>query len=78
MSFLASHVHHDGGDDGHWAATAAILVHYLVDESSQRSFVCMLRAAAESLEHSFNSSVDELVLFSETNGRGTLKACVNQ
>ncbi len=78
MSFLASHVHHDGGDDGHWAATAAVLEHYLVDEASQRSFVCMLRAAAESLEHSFNSSVDELVLFSETNGRETLKACVNQ
>jgi hypothetical protein len=78
MSFLASHVHHDGGDDGHWAATTTILEHFLVDEVSQRNFLCMLRASADSLEHSFNSSVDELLLFSETNEKGTLRAVVNQ
>jgi hypothetical protein len=78
MSFLASHVHHDGGDDGHWAATTAILEHYLVDEASQRSFLCTLRAAADSLENSFNSSVDELTLFSEANEKGTLRAVANQ
>ena len=78
MSFLASHAHHDGGDEGHWEATAAMLESYLVDEPTQRKFLVTLRAAAECIERSFNANIDELLLFSETNEKGTLKVCVNQ
>lgn len=65
-TFLLSHTHTDGGDDGHWQGTAAILNRYLVDEATQRRFLCTLRCAADCFERSFNSSIDDFVLFSRT------------
>lgn len=61
--FLTSHTHTDGGDDGHWQATVEILHGYLVDEATQRRFLCTLRTAADCIERSFNSNIDELPLF---------------
>jgi hypothetical protein len=62
-SFLTSHTHTDGGDDGHWQATVEILRGYLVDEATQRRFLCTLRTAADCIERSFNSNIDEFPLF---------------
>ncbi len=62
-AFLTSHTHTDGGDDGHWQSTVAILGNYLVDEATQRRFLCTLRTAADCLERSFNSNIDDLRLF---------------
>jgi hypothetical protein len=57
-------MHTDGGEDGHWQATAAMLSPYLIDELTQRRFLCTLRCAADSFERSFNSNIDDLMLFS--------------
>jgi thiaminase len=61
--FLTSHTHTDGGEDGHWQATVEILHGYLVDEATQRRFLCTLRTAADCIERSFNSNIDDLPLF---------------
>ncbi|MFT3926262.1 MAG: iron-containing redox enzyme family protein [Myxococcales bacterium] len=63
VSFIASHTHVDGGEAGHWQATADILGNYLVDEATQRRFLCTVRATAESFERLANSNIDELPLF---------------
>lgn len=62
-SFLTSHANTDGGDDGHWQATVDALQCYLQDEAMQRRFLCTLRTAADCIERSFNSNIDELPLF---------------
>lgn len=66
IGFLHSHTHTDGGDDGHWQMTVDMLRHYLKDEDMQRRFLSTLAAARDTIERSFNSSVDELKLFSTT------------
>lgn len=62
-AFLTSHQHADGGDDGHWQMTIEMLNGYLVDEATQRRFLCTLRTAADCIERSFNSNIEELPLF---------------
>jgi len=66
IGFLTSHAAYDGGEDGHFAMTAQILREYLVDEAMQRRFLATLAVAADCIERSFNSSVDEMRLFSTT------------
>ncbi len=68
-SFLTSHTHTDGGDDGHWQTTTEALGEYLVDEALQRRFLCTLRTAAECIERSFNSVIDDIPLFSRARQR---------
>jgi hypothetical protein len=63
--FMTAHVHTDGGDDGHWESTAEMLRGYLVDEATQRRFLCTLRAAADSIQRCFDANVDEFRLFTE-------------
>jgi hypothetical protein len=63
-TFLTSHIHTDGGDDGHWEATANMLGDYLIDEPTQRRFLCAMRAAAESIQRSFDANIHDLPLFS--------------
>ncbi len=46
--------------------TVNILRDYLTDESIQRRFLTTLAVARDTIERSFNSSVDELKLFSTT------------
>jgi len=70
MTFIASHVHTDGGDDGHWEATAAMLDTYLLDESIQRRFLCVVRTAADLMERCFNVNVEDFALFSEAAQQG--------
>lgn len=68
-SFLISHTHTDGGDDGHWQTTTQALGEYLVDEALQRRFLCTVRTAADCIERSFNSVIDGIPLFARTKKR---------
>jgi hypothetical protein len=68
-SFLISHTHTDGGDDGHWQTTTQALGEYLVDEALQRRFLCTVRTAADCLERSFDAVIDGIPLFSRTKQR---------
>lgn len=66
MGFLISHTDYDGGEDGHFAMTVATLQHYLTDERIQRRFMTTLAVSTDTIERSFNSSVDDNKLFSST------------
>ena len=63
MSFFTSHTVVDGGEAGHWQATANMLGRYLLDEPTQRRFLGTVRATAECFERLYNANIDELPLF---------------
>lgn len=58
--FFASHVHTDGGDDGHWQKTLRVLGRSLQSDIAQQAFLSVLRLAMNAIEDSFNSNCLEL------------------
>ena len=63
--FFSSHIETDGGDDGHWATTMRILQDNLKNELQLGEFLTLIQVSADSLTASFNSNVDDNVLFSK-------------
>jgi hypothetical protein len=64
--FLRSHVHIDGGDDGHFARTCAVIAKYLRDETMHQRFLAVVQLAAEAFHRSYDAYVDDLSIFSPT------------
>lgn len=62
--FLRSHVHLDGGDDGHWQRTCALLGRRLADEGTQQRFLATVQLAADAFVRSYDAHVDDLCVFS--------------
>lgn len=62
--FLASHARVDGGDDGHWSATLAVLARLLGDDTTQQRFLAALHLAADSFTASYHAHAEDLALFS--------------
>ncbi|MEM9461154.1 MAG: hypothetical protein AAGF11_43725 [Myxococcota bacterium] len=63
-TFLSSHIHTDGGDDGHWHAVVETVRKSLRDEAHLQRFLGVLTAACNGFEHGFNANIDELRLWS--------------
>ena len=61
--FLRSHVQLDGGDDGHWRATCALLGRRLRDEGVQQRFLAVVQLAADAFQRSYDAHVDDLAVF---------------
>ena len=61
--FLRSHVHLDGGDDGHWQQTCALLGRRLADERTQQRFLAVVQLAADAFVRSYDAHVDDLAVF---------------
>lgn len=61
--FLVSHVREDGGDDGHWNATLAVLARLLRDDTTQQRFLAVLHLAADAFTASYDAYADYLTLF---------------
>lgn len=61
--FLVSHVREDGGDDGHWNATLAVLARLLRDDTTQQRFLTVLHLAADAFTASYDAYADYLTLF---------------
>jgi hypothetical protein len=66
VSFFASHVHFDGGDDGHWALTRDILASNLTDDAHLQQFVNAVKLAMNGFIHCYASYVDLLGIWTAT------------
>lgn len=61
--FLSSHMHFDGGEDGHWLAVVSMLERYITDEVKLQQFLCTMRTAMNGFERGFNAVIDEMKLW---------------
>ena len=61
--FLVSHIHTDGGGDGHWEMTVRFLTHCLREEAKHQFFVRSMRSAMRGTERLYGSFVSELPSF---------------
>lgn len=61
--FLRSHVHVDGGDDGHWQRSCDLLARRLGDETLQRRFLAVVQLAADAFVRCYDAHVDDLCVF---------------
>lgn len=62
--FLRSHVHIDGGDDGHWQRSCDLLARRLGDEALQQRFLAVVQLAADAFIRCYDGHVDDLAVFS--------------
>lgn len=62
MRFLTTHVREDGGEDGHWARSLAVLARYLTDDLTLRRFLAVLHLAADAFTRSYDSHADDFDL----------------
>ncbi|HEY8377662.1 MAG TPA: hypothetical protein VIK91_14300, partial [Nannocystis sp.] len=62
MRFLASHARVDGGDDGHFAGTAAVLARLLRDDTTQQRFLAVLHLAADAFTRSYEEDAETIDL----------------
>lgn len=60
MTFFTSHVHTDGGDDGHWETGLSMLGAYLTYEPALARFLGLLRASMSALTGAYDEYVDRL------------------
>lgn len=58
MSFIASHVHTDGGDDGHWQATRDVLSRTIKDDAMLRAMRGIVKSIQTSQIRAFESYCD--------------------
>lgn len=61
--FLRSHVREDGGDDGHFARTAAVLTRLVRDDAAQQRFLSTLHLAADAFHRSYDAYADQFDMF---------------
>ena len=62
--FLRSHVHLDGGDDGHWQRSCDLLSRRLGDEPLQQRFLAVVQLAADAFVRGYDGHIDDLAVFS--------------
>lgn len=67
--FFSSHIHTDGGGDGHWINVVKIMQRYIQNENTQQKFLSVLTAAMNGFEHGFNANVNDLSLWSAVNNK---------
>ncbi len=60
--FYSSHMDYDGGDDGHWEQTVAVLSTYLTDETKLSRFLSVLAATTVAMERCYDSWIDDIQL----------------
>jgi hypothetical protein len=58
--FLVSHIHTDGGDDGHWEMTVSFLSSVLLEEAKHQFFLRSMRSAMRGTERLYESFVGDL------------------
>lgn len=63
MRFINSHIKFDGGEDGHWEDVIKILPLYIKTEHDRQRFIAIARFGMESLYNSFNSNVEENLIW---------------
>ncbi|MET0556773.1 MAG: hypothetical protein ABW221_27280 [Vicinamibacteria bacterium] len=63
ITFFTSHVQTDGGDDGHWETTLALVGEHLRSEAHQARFLGALRASMAALTRAYDEYVDDLAVF---------------
>lgn len=63
MTFFTSHVHTDGGDDGHWEMTLALVGRHLRTETDAARFLATLRSSMAALTAAYDEYVDDLAVF---------------
>ncbi len=66
IAFLASHVHFDGGDDGHWALTRDILEHHIQDDVRLQRFLNAVRLAMNGFIRCYTSYAETVAISSAT------------
>ena len=64
--FFISHMHTDGGDDGHWEMTIAFLEGCLTTESKHQFFMRSLRSAMRGTQRLYDSFVTDMPTFTPT------------
>lgn len=61
--FFVSHMHTDGGDDGHWEMTVRFLGKCLVDESKHQFFLRSMRSAMRGTQRLYDSFAIDIPAF---------------
>lgn len=69
MAFFTSHVHTDGGDDGHWEMVLGVVRKRLRSEDDVRAFLGILRASTQALTRAYDEFVDDVGLFAKPEER---------
>ena len=64
MRFFSSHVHVDGGEDGHFARTVAVLGRLLRDDTTMQRFLAVLHLAADAFTRSYDGYAEEFEVLS--------------
>lgn len=57
--FLSSHVHTDGGDDGHWSRVLTMIGKYIDNEQLLQNFLSVLNVAMHTYERAHNANIDD-------------------
>ena len=60
--FYASHMEFDGGDDGHWQSTIAVLAAHLTDEARLARFLSVLATTTDAMQRCYDSWIDDIRL----------------
>lgn len=58
--FFSSHMHTDGGDDGHWEMSVRFAGRCLTDETKHQFFLCSMRSAMRATTRLYDSLVTDL------------------
>lgn len=61
--FFTSHIHADGGDDGHWESTMALLTSHVNNDNAVAAFLANLRASMSALGTAYDEYVASETLF---------------
>lgn len=64
--FLSSHMHFDGGEDGHWQQVISLLENSILSEVRLQQFLCIMQNAMNGMERGFNATIDHLKLWEAT------------
>jgi hypothetical protein len=67
--FFVSHMHTDGGDDGHWEMTVNFLGRCLKDEAKHQFFLRSMRSAMRGTQRLYDSFVEEIPSFGSSSQR---------
>ena len=63
MVFFSSHVHTDGGDDGHWEHVLRVVTRHLKGDDDVRRFLGILHASMSALTAAYDEFVEDTALF---------------
>lgn len=63
--FISSHVHTDGGEEGHWARVLTMIGKYIGDEKDLQQFLSVLNVAMHTYERAHNANIDNYKLWTK-------------